>query len=175
MSVRAEQPGLGQRANDRVGALVRRHQRGLWRFLRGMGCPADAAEELVQDAFLILLDRPEVDEDRVGSMLRGIVRNLWLRRHRDDNRREALVADAAEVLWCRDGAADDGDAWIDALRACVAALPERARHALERVYRDGATRKELAQELGIGEHGVRSMLNRARRRLHDCVTRRRER
>ncbi len=157
----------------RVFAFVERHQRGLWRFLRALGCPADVAEELAQDTFLIALDRGVEAAPNAAATLRAIARHLWLRRHRDDARREARIAAAAEQLWRRDGHDDDGHAWLEALRRCLAELPERSRWVLERVYREGAGRAELARELGIGEHGVRSMLQRLRARLRDCVTRRR--
>lgn len=160
-------------AEARVLAFVERHQRGLWRALRAMGCPADVAEELAQDAFLIALDRGVEVEPNAASTLRGIARHLWLRRHRDDARREARIAAAAEELWRADADRDGGDAWLEALQRCLAELPARSRRVLQRVYRDGAGRAELAAELGIGEHGVRSMLQRLRARLRDCVTRRR--
>jgi RNA polymerase sigma-70 factor (ECF subfamily) len=160
--------------DDPVAAFVRRHQLGLWRFLRVLGCGGNEAEELAQDALLIALRRGfDAEPDAaVRPFLRTTARHLWLRRRRDDRRRAERHAAAAERLWQQEAAHDDGAGWLAALDACLQ-LPPRSRHVLERTYRDDAGRRELAAELGIGEHGVRTLLQRLRAALRDCIERRR--
>lgn len=157
-----------------ASAFVRKHQVGLWRFLRSAGCDAALADELTQDALLVALRRDVAgrEERTAAAFLRTTARNLWMkRRHRDRRRAERLI-DAAELLWQSDAAHDDGNQLLDALQRCVSELPERSRAALERSYRDGASRQEMATELNLTEHGVRNMMQRLRKALRECIERR---
>jgi RNA polymerase sigma-70 factor (ECF subfamily) len=169
------EPGERHRPDDdAAAAFVRRHQRGVWRFLRALGCPAHAADEVAQDALLLALERAVAD-DAAPAFRRQTAKFVWLRRQRDERRAAERLVAAAERLWQRDCERDDGDGLIAALRACVEALPPRSRLAVQRTYGEDAGRSELAQELGLGEHGVRTLLQRVRATLKDCVERRLER
>ena len=161
-------------ADAAAAAFVRRHQRGVWRFLRALGCPAHAADEVAQDALLLALER-HVDDGSAPAFLRQAAKFVWLRRARDERRAAERLAAAAEILWRRDCERDDGDGLLAALRACVEALPPRSRLAVQRTYGEDAGRSELAAELALGEHGVRTLLQRVRAGLKDCVERRLQR
>jgi RNA polymerase sigma-70 factor (ECF subfamily) len=169
-----QDPDRDRAADEAAAAFVRRHQRALWRFLRAIGCPAWAADEVAQDALLLALDRRIADAD-APAFLRQTAKFHWLRRQRDDRRAAERLAAAAERLWQRDCAADDGDGLIAALRACVEALPPRSRLAVQLAYGEEQSRAELAVELGVGEHGARTLLQRVRKALKDCVERRLQR
>jgi RNA polymerase sigma-70 factor (ECF subfamily) len=158
---------------DPAAAFVRRHQRGVWRFLRALGCPAHAAEEIAQDAFLLALDH-DVTDAVAPAFLRQAAKFLWLRKQRDEGRAAQRLAAAAERLWQRDCARDDGEGLLAALRRCVEALPERSRLVVELVYRDDASRADVARELQLTEHGARALLQRLRGALRQCVERRLE-
>ena len=162
-------------AVDAIDAFVRRHQTGLWRFLRVLGCRGQRAEEIAQDALVVALGRGQQHEPpaAAAAFLRQTAKHLWLREQRADRRRAVRHAAAAEALWTRQLARDDGDSWLQALDECVAQLPERSRRALDLAYRDGLCRQQLAQALGLGEHGARTPLQRLRARLRDCIERRR--
>lgn len=157
-----------------LGALVRRHQLGLWRYLRALGVPAADAEDLLQDTFLVAMRR--LGEDRgdaaVATFLRQTAKHLWLRRRRDTSRREALLLAHADAAWERDCAADDGDRWREALLACLDGLEGRAREAVARFYGDGAGRDEVATALGMKENGVKTLLQRVRAVLRGCIEKR---
>ena len=161
-------------AEPAIAGFIRRHQTSLWRFLRSRGCPPAEADELTQDALLIALTKAIPDDGAAAGFLRQTAKFLWLRRRRDDRRDAERLMAAAERLWQRHCGDGDGSALLDGLRACVAALPERSRRVIDRFYRDGASRTELADELQIGEHGVRTLLQRLRQALADCIERRRE-
>ncbi len=161
--------------SDDVERFVRRHQADVWRFLRALGCQGADAEDLTQDALLLALERGLTDWTDAAAaavFLRRAARFLWLRRHRDATRRERRVIERAAELWERDCADDNGSAWLDALQRCVEALPERSRRALELRYRDDASRDSIANELGIGAHGARTLLQRLRAALRGCIERR---
>ncbi len=167
---------------DPVAAFVRRHETGLWRFLRVLGCRGQQAEAIAQDALVIALQRgfgtaanaADADDGAAAAFLRQTGKHLWLREQRDDRRRAERHAEAAEVAWQRELGHDDGAGWLDALDRCLRELPPRSRQALERTYRDGLGRHELGNELGIGEHGVRTLLQRLRAALRQCIERRRQ-
>jgi DNA-directed RNA polymerase specialized sigma24 family protein len=61
------------------------------------------------------------------------------------------------------------DRRVAALRECVARLEGRMREAVERHHLDGASYEATASALGIGMHGIKSLLRRARHALRDCV------
>ena len=156
-----------------LAALVRRHQLGLWRYLRALGAPADLAEDLLQETFLVAWRR--LGEDRgdaaAAVFLRATARHLYLRRRRDQGRREQILVELADAAWARDGAADDGEAWLDALRGCVGALEGRARQVVQRFYGDGADRESVAAAMGMKATGVKTLLQRVRAALRDCIER----
>ncbi|HLQ37550.1 MAG TPA: hypothetical protein VK348_07100, partial [Planctomycetota bacterium] len=62
-----------------------------------------------------------------------------------------------------------------ALRACVERLDGRARRAVELSYGIGAddpsSRARVAVELGMKENGVKTLLQRVRQTLRECVQR----
>jgi RNA polymerase sigma-70 factor (ECF subfamily) len=145
----------------------------LWRYLRVLGADAATADDLVQEAFVVMLQREQFDGSVPGAVftfLRSTARHLWLRsRQRRSSEREVEEADAVWTARCGEG---PGDEYVDALRACMAQLPERSRALLAATYGDGAGRAEAGERVGIGRDGVKSALRRLRTFLHDCITRR---
>lgn len=154
-------------------AFVRRHQVGLWRWLRVLGCTADRAEEHCQDAFLAALHLG-VDRWAAGAAsawLRTAAKNLFLMQLRAERRRPRWTSlDDVEASWtAAGGEADGGDAALRALDECLRALPPRDHDLVMRRYRDREPRAVTAQQLGIGEAGVKQALRRARERLRICL------
>lgn len=164
------------RADD-VQALVRRHQQGLWRYLRALGADAAEAEELLHDAFVVAWRRGVRDDGdgRCATFLRRTARHLYHKHVRSRDRRRARLVEYADRLWHRRHGADDGEVWLRALRACVANLELRARRAIEACYGPGATRgarDRVAATLGLEPNGLKTLLQRTRERLRLCVRRR---
>jgi RNA polymerase sigma-70 factor (ECF subfamily) len=160
-------------AADPREAAVRRHVLGVWRYLRMLGCSPDQAEDLAQDAFVTALAKGATDRDpaALGSFLRQTARFLFLR-SRENARPAATLADAVDLLWARDCADDDGGALVEAVRRCVAELSERASAALRLTYGEDRSRADVARALQMKENGVKTLLQRARRAVRDCVHRR---
>jgi RNA polymerase sigma-70 factor (ECF subfamily) len=155
---------------------VARHARGAWRFARLLGCPAQLADDLAQDALLAALHKG-IDtrpDGEAAPWLRAAVRNLWRMHLRTQRRRPAHVELAqAEAAVARHGGDDgSGDASVAALRRCVAALDGRARLALDLRCRDDAPRAVMAARLQLTEDGVKTLLRRTRDALFACVQRR---
>lgn len=167
-------------ASTEATALAARAN-ALWRYLRMHGATATEAEDLAQEAFVIALQKGALAAapPALAAFLQRTARFLFLRlRRRQHGRsgRAVEIADAVDELWQRDCADDAGTALIAAARACVEQLPERSRTAVELSYGFGGdgdgSRAAIARELGIQENGVKTLLQRARQWLRECIERR---
>lgn len=151
--------------------LVRRHQVGVWRYLRALGAPPEVADDLVQETFLVAFDK--LVEDRghaaTASFLRGCAKNLLLRHRRERGRREAAMIEAADELWQHDCVGDDGDRWLDSLEQCLQQLDGRSQQVVQRFYRESRSRAEVAREMGMKETGLKTFLQRLRAGLRKCI------
>lgn len=162
-----------------LASIVQEHQVGIYRYLRYLGADMHLAQDLTQDVFLTILDRPETQENEQPSAgyLRGIARNLFLVHCRKN--KNVLVADLefaldrAEANWSnfflRQG---DGGDYAEALQKCLANLPPDKRRVLDLQYRQNQSRAQIAAACGLTEDGVKSLLRRVRQELANCVSRR---
>ncbi|HYW78416.1 MAG TPA: sigma-70 family RNA polymerase sigma factor [Thermoguttaceae bacterium] len=159
-----------------MAALVRAHQAGVWRYLRFLGCDPAEADDLTQEAFLVVL-RGEFEvrsPAQTAAYLRTVARNrLLMDRRKQRSRPEVVDLEAAEAVWA-EVAGDDGmDGYLAALGECLQkAVSPRVRRALELQYRDKAARAEIATQLDLAVEGVKTLLRRARTALRECVQRR---
>jgi len=123
----------------------------------------------------LLQDRPV---PLVRAALRTAVRYQFLehRRRRAQQPRDIASderwADAVDHAWRQAGLANDLDGSLDALRQCRDELQGNAAAALRLFYDDELPRAEVARKLGMKETGVKTLLQRLRKRLRECVERR---
>lgn len=155
--------------------LITRHQRGVWRYLRMLGCDDSTADDLTQETFLKVLRRSDFvqhSEAATAAYLRRTAHNALVSRHRKLSRMHSTAdASAMEEIWNRWAGKDlSGDVTIDILRDCLQHLTDRARKALVMRYEGSASRMEIAEALGIGDHGARNLMQRAKEKLRQCVT-----
>lgn len=152
--------------------LVRRHQRGVWRFLRFLGAAPALADDLTQEAFLTVLRKPPLDQgDRaLAAWLRTTARRLYLM-HGRCVRAELRAAAAEELdeLFVEHAHSDDAESYMAALDECLSALPPRQRECLEARYASGAERQAIGDQLGLSVEGVKTLLRRARVDLRSCI------
>lgn len=159
-------------------AVVRQHLLHVWRYLRMHGASVHEADDLAQEAFVIALQKhaAHLDPAATATFLRRTARFLFLRMRRR-SRRAVELADAVDLLWARDAERDGGDGLVMALRSCVGELQERARRAVELYYGlggdDARGRAEAARELGLSDNGMKTLLQRVRQTLRECLQRRR--
>lgn len=161
-------------ADDALRALIARHQTAVWRYLRSLGAAPAAAEELVAETFVVAWQRGVDDRGRaaVAAFLGRTARHLWLRRCRDEGRREELLVEFADRMWQRDCGGDDGARFLAALRECTQELDGRARTAVHLCYGPGAARGDrdrVARTLGMQPNGLKTLLQRVRARLRQCI------
>ena len=152
--------------------LIETHQAGVWRYLRVLGCDLALADDLTQETFLHVLQRPFRDYDpaATANYLRRTAYNLLVSLRR---RGAKVVAtdqmDRLDVEWTQWAGDDEGEELLQALRNCLGKLGERPRAALELRFREKRSRTEIAAAMALSEDGAKNMLQRAKVRLRECI------
>jgi RNA polymerase sigma-70 factor (ECF subfamily) len=157
-----------------LARLIREHQAGVWRYLRVLGCSTALADDLTQDTFLAVLQKPfEVrGPAATASYLRTVARNLWITTSQRENRYiTAGELDELDVVWDRWAGRDGGEQLLAALESCLRELSDRARQALNLRYRCQQPRREIAAALQMSEDGAKNLLQRAKEQLRACIER----
>lgn len=154
--------------------LIETHQAGVWRYLRALGCDTAEADDLTQETFLAVLQKPFDDYNPAATAgyLRKVAHNLFITVRRRAGR-VVPVEDIEQVntLWSQWAGQDNGDVMLEMLQQCLAELTQRARWALEMRFRDRLPRSEIAAALKITEHGAKNLMQRAKKQLRGCIER----
>ena len=154
--------------------LINRHQRGVWRYLRMLGCDDATADDLTQETFLRILRRDDFvqhNDSATAGYLRRTAYNLLVSRHRKLGRVQTIgEPELLDESWDRWAGKDlTGDSAVDALENCFNKLTERAQIALRMRFDSNASRVEIGEALGITDHGARNLMQRAKQQLRNCV------
>jgi RNA polymerase sigma-70 factor (ECF subfamily) len=123
-----------------------------------------AAEDVTQDVFVWLWERPDRFDPERGSLrsfLTVVSRRRaidWIRRHDADRRRADRAAQEAPLVLddLADGVTDRDDA--AKVRAAVDALPAEQRECVTLAFFGGLSYREVAVKLGIPEGTAKSRL-----------------
>jgi len=166
-------------------ALFRRRQGGVYRFALHMSGSEALAEDVVQEAFIVLMrDGHNFDPSRgsVAAYLYGIARNHVLRAFERERTLVPLAAEEGEGETCPDLVASDdplGDLtrgeMIERLRQAVLALPAHYREVVALCELQELSYAEAAAALDCAVGTVRSRLHRARAMLAAKLRERRTR
>jgi RNA polymerase sigma-70 factor (ECF subfamily) len=156
--------------------LAVEHRAALWAFAKGLAKNPHLAEDILQDAFVVICERHA--QYRPGTCFlawaRQIIRYRFLSAVNPKRRR--LVGVESEVLEQALVAAEpDGEALVerrDALMHCLDKVRGRLRRVLELRYRDGLDMARLTKRLRLSKNAVYSLLSRARETLRHCAQRR---
>jgi RNA polymerase sigma-70 factor (ECF subfamily) len=142
--------------------------------LKVTGNPS-AAEDVAQEVFVTLWERPERFDPARGTM-RAYLGTLThrravdlIRREEARKRRETRTTAEPEV------STDMADLALRSVacqqvRAAVASLPDAQREAVELAYYQGRTYRQVAADLGIPEGTAKSRLRLALGRVAELVT-----
>lgn len=152
--------------------LIEAHQVGVWRYLRMLGAEPSLADDLTQETFLAILQRPFDDYNpaATATYLRRVAHNQFITFKRRRGREVAVEnIEVFQLLWERWAGQDNGDAAVDALRDCLHGLSDRARLALEMRFRERSSRAEIAAALELTEHGAKNLMQRAKQKLRSCI------
>ncbi len=159
-------------SQDAAERLIAEHQAGIWRYLRALGCDVAEADDLTQDTFLAVLQRPfkKYSAAATAAYLRRVAYNRFISARRRSGR-VVLVEQIEEIdrAWGRLVSDDQGEALLEALKGCLEDLTQRARMALEMRFRDRSSRLEIAAALEITEHGAKNLMQRAKKQLRNCI------
>lgn len=170
-----ERQGLLADDPEAVDAWYRREHPAVYRLCLGFLADPAEAEDVAQDAMLLLLDRIErYDPGRSWRAWRDtVVLNLCRDRARRRTRRrrhEQRAAAAALPPEFPDPAQDVSAGELGTLvAAALSSLSEREREAFVLRDLEGLSTRAAAEALGIGESSVRSLLTLARRRLRGVL------
>lgn len=127
-----------------------------------------AADDIVQEAWLVALRSAKRPDEVRAGWLAGIVRNLVRRSRRDGERRarrERVVARADEVVATDDACAEE--AVRRKIAEIVVALPAIYREPLVLRYYDGLTPQAIAERLALPGSTVRTRIQRGLLRVRD--------
>lgn len=129
---------------------------------RRLGDPASACD-LVQDAFVNVLERPESPIQDIRAYLYTVARNLLINHRKQEARRrtdafppDALADIAADQPTPEE--AVDSRLQLERVHALVRELPLRTQHIFVLNRIDGLTHAEVARHLGISESAVQKHL-----------------
>ena len=119
----------------------------------------DRAEDVVQDSFVKILERPAcislLPERQVAAYLFRIVRNRCVDELRRDGHQTVLSLESSGRGELPVKQEDMDEAVVAArLWTAIDALPDRCREVFLMAKRDGMTYREIAEELGISERTV---------------------
>ena len=155
-------------------ALIERFQAGVWRYLRAIGCDPALAEDLTQETFLRVLQKPFAvyDDTATAGYLRRVAYTLFVSHYRR-HAKSVGVGDfeAFEETWSYWVRDDSGAEMLQALRDCLQNLSPRVREALRLRYEDQIPRAEIGHRLQMSEHGAKNLIQRAKKKLRECVQR----
>ena len=154
--------------------LIVRHQHGVWRYLRMLGCDTSTADDLTQETFLRVLRHKgfvQHSEAATSSYLRRTAHNLLVSLHRKQGRIQTVGEPAIlDQVWDRWAGKDlTGDFAIEALKDCFSTLTERAQTALRMRFADQSSRVDIGKALNISDHGARNLMQRAKQQLRQCM------
>jgi RNA polymerase sigma-70 factor (ECF subfamily) len=141
-----------------------RHKDMLYRFALRMTGSATAAEDLVQDCFVILIRNQSIfDRERgtLRSLLIGITRNLALKHLRGERPHDELDEQSATCQTFD----SDGRERSETVARAIAALPPLQREALILAEYEEMPLEEIARAVGAELAAVKSRLHRARENL----------
>jgi RNA polymerase sigma-70 factor (ECF subfamily) len=149
-------------------ASLGNHVDRLYRAARAMCGSREEAEDLVQETFARVLQKPRFlhSEDDIGYLIR-VLRNTFVSYCRRTNRRPQRSDSPDELMWVEDLSAVRPEARLDcaALYQAIAALPAPFRDALIAVDIVGLSYAEASRELSVAEATITSRLHRARQRV----------
>ncbi len=163
-----ERPTLS--AGMSVGAALEDLRRRLVRYAVKLVWNRDDAEEAVQGAFTIAMEKGvSPSEERFGPWMFRTVGNICLNERR--KRKHEPLADWIERHADEEaGARAERIERLDRLRSAIAALPEQQRIAIVLRGEQQMSYGDIATVMELSESAVRGHVHQARRRLAEQLT-----
>jgi RNA polymerase sigma-70 factor, ECF subfamily len=169
--IRLSRMTWSEKIRDRAAftALYHMHEPAVYRFALSMSGDPVRASEITQDVFIWLIRHPnsfDPARGELGAFLIGVARKFLMRRSPGDARLVPLDESQHSIaVTPATEREEDEQIGVVALRAAVAALPERYRAVIVLCDLEGRTYEEAAAALECATGTVRSRLHRARQFL----------
>lgn len=166
MSVRERVPTADLSAAGDYQGIYDRNQPSLWRYVHRLLGDADAADDVVQETFVRLLSRPDLDGEPARLWLFTVATNLVRDRGRMSSRRARLLSAAAiepEPIATPDRDLERAEK-VRAVRRALEQIPERDRKLLM-MREEGFRYHEIAQVVGVAPGSVGTLIARAIKRF----------
>jgi len=152
-----------------LAELFARHHQELYRYAARFTGDPDLAEDVVQDAFVRLAERPPADDSQLRGWLFRVATTIALDAMRSARRRLALVRERPERQPMGDAPPDPAAALERAetrrrVREALAALGPKERAVLL-MREEGFMHREIAAAVGTTTQSVGTMIARALEKL----------
>lgn len=152
-----------------LAELFARHHAELYRYVARFTGDADLAEDVVQDVFVRLAERPPADQAHVRGWLFRVATTAAIDAMRGARRRLALMRDRPERLPMGDPPPDPAAALERAetrrrVREALTGLAQRERVVLL-MREEGFAHREIAEAVGTTTKSVGTMIARALEKL----------
>ena len=159
-------------SRSQTARLVEQYYRPVWRYLRFLGCSETLADDLAQETFVAILQRPPVlsGPQALSGYLRTVARNLFLKSARESRVEPPSVEPGMlDAVWERVADSSSWDSYREAVKGCLDGLERRDRDLLSRYYGRAGSRATTAAAIGRSEEGLKTTLRRIKGRLKACV------
>ncbi len=155
--------------------LVRRHTDKFFGAAFRMTGQEGEAEDLVQDAFLKIWQKPDIWKDDMGAKFTTWFYRILVNQNIDRARkRQKMVSDNFILPYVADSAVspETETAMNEEQRrieSAMAVLPERQRTAITLCFYEGLTNAEAAESMGLKLKALESLLMRAKAGLREYM------
>jgi RNA polymerase sigma-70 factor (ECF subfamily) len=140
-------------------------QRALRSYICRVAGSESAADDVLQESYIRLLNAPAVPKSQRKAYLYRVATNLVLDHHRAVSRQRRWWQ-----WWPVPQEAVENSADLAAdLGRLFAHLPAKDRALLWLAYVEGAEHREIAEILHVGEKSVKVLLHRARRKMEEIL------
>mgnify|MGYP001174289795 FL=1 len=156
---------------DAFGALVRRYQRRILRHGYGFFKDADEAEDFAQDVFVKAYVGLAGFKGRssFSTWLTRIAYNAGINAKRKAGRYEPLDSEPVDSRTLSPEDAHIRAETAEALRAAMAALPEKYAVCLDLYFREGMRYEDISASTGFPVNTIKSHVFRAKRDLRKAL------
>lgn len=166
---------IRQGSHQAFSILVRRHTDRFYAAAFRMTGRAAEAEDLVQDAFLKIWQRPDIWRDDKGAKFTTWFYRILVNQNIDRMRKAGRFSPGDTMLPfiadTRQGPEDDAALNEEQRRmeSAIAVLPERQRTALTLCFYEGLSNAEAAGIMGVKVKALESLLIRAKTGLREYL------
>ena len=162
-----------------IETLIEAHEKELYRYVQFLGADSLKAEDVVQETFVAAYfhkSPPDLEDvSRRTAWLRAIAKNTFFkhcRKNKQDLKLKDEQINSIDNYWAKSTQNDLMFHRKEALNHCLKELPEKQTEALSMRYRKRMSRGDMAEEMNMSENGVKSLLQRVRQALAQCIKKR---